>query len=62
MADLLTDSRAAWVSCERPSALPRVTASGPIPPDGRYVLGLNGRSVGHAHQHGRDLHWWEATD
>ena len=58
MLELLTDPRVHWVSNERPRALPAVTATGPEPPPGRYVLGVNGRAVGHTHQHGRSLHWW----
>ena len=58
MRDLLTDPRLHWVSNERPRALPAVTATGPEPPPGRYVLGVDGHAVGHTHQHGRSLHWW----
>lgn len=58
MRDLLTDPRVHWVSNERPRALPDVTATGPEPPPGRYVLGVDGHAVGHTHQHGRSLHWW----
>lgn len=58
MRDLLTDPRLHWVSNERPRALPAVTATGPEPPPGRYVVGVDGQAVGHAHQHGRSLHWW----
>ncbi|GAA2494924.1 DUF2332 domain-containing protein [Terrabacter carboxydivorans] len=58
MQDLLTDPRVHWVSNERPRTLPAVTGSGPPPPPGRYVLGVDGRAVGHTHQHGRGLHWW----
>lgn len=58
MRDLLTEPRLHWVSNDRPRALPAVTASGPPPPPGRYVLGVDGRAVGHTHQHGRSLHWW----
>ncbi len=58
MRDLLADQRLHWVSNERPRALPAVTASGPEPPPGRYVLAVDGQAVGHTHQHGRSLHWW----
>jgi hypothetical protein len=58
MRDLLTEPRLHWVSNERPRALPAVTASGPEPPPGRYVLGVDGLAVGHTQQHGRSLHWW----
>ena len=39
--------------------LPTVTATGPRPPSGQFVLGLDGVSLGHTHGHGRTLHWWE---
>jgi hypothetical protein len=58
MRDLVTDPRVHWVSNERPRALPAVTSTGPEPPPGRYVLGVDGQAVGHTHQHGRSLHWW----
>ena len=61
MRDLLTDPRLHWVSNERPRALPAVTATGPEPPPGRYVLGVDGHAVGHTHQHGRSLHWYGST-
>ena len=57
MRDLVTDPRVHWVSNERPRALPAVTSTGPEPPPGRYVLGVDGLAVGHTHQHGRSLHW-----
>jgi hypothetical protein len=58
MRDLTTDPRVHWVSNERPGALPAVTATGPEPPPGRYVLAVDGQAVAHTHQHGRGLHWW----
>lgn len=58
MRELLTEPRLHWVSNERPGALPMITATGPAPPPGRYVLGVDGHAVGHTHQHGRSLHWW----
>ena len=57
MAGLVADGRCHWVSNEAPEVLPGVTATGPEPPHGRFVLGLDGRAVGHAHAHGRALHW-----
>lgn len=61
--DLLAgDPRLHWVANERPRALPAVTATGPQPPPGRYVLAVDGRVVGHTHQHGRSLHWWSEAD
>ncbi len=60
MRGLLSDPRVHWVSNERATALPAVTATGPEPPPGRYVLALDGRAVGHTQQHGRSLHWWSA--
>jgi peptidoglycan hydrolase-like protein with peptidoglycan-binding domain len=41
MRDLLTDPRVHWVSNDRPGALPAVTATGPQPPPGRYVLAMD---------------------
>ncbi len=58
MRDLMTDPRVHWVSNERPGALPAVTATGPEPPPGRYVLAMDGQAVGHTQQHGGGLHWW----
>lgn len=58
MGDLVAADRCRWVSNEGPDVLPSVTASGPAPPAGQFVLGLDGRSVGHTHGHGRTLHWW----
>ncbi len=58
MARLVDDRRCRWVSNEGPDVLPGVTASGPVPPAGQFVLGLDGRTVGHTHGHGRALHWW----
>ncbi len=58
MADLVADGRCRWVSNEGPEVLPSVTATGPAPPAGRFVLGLDGRALGHTHGHGRALHWW----
>ena len=58
MRDLVVDPRVHWVSNEGPEVLPGVTASGPQPPPGRFVLGVDGHAVGHAQGHGRSLHWW----
>ena len=58
MAGLVAAGRCRWVSNEGPDVLPDVTATGPKPPAGQFVLGLDGRSVGHTHGHGRTLHWW----
>lgn len=58
MRDLLTDPRLHWVSNEGPRVLPAVTATGPEPPPGRFVLGVDGQAVAHTHGHGRSLHWW----
>jgi hypothetical protein len=58
MAGLVDAGRCRWVSNEGHGVLPRVTATGPRPPAGRFVLGIDGRSVGHTHGHGRSLHWW----
>lgn len=58
MEDLVGAGRCRWVSNESPEVLPGVTATGPAPPPGQFVLGLDGRSLGHTHGHGRTLHWW----
>lgn len=58
MADLVASGRCRWVSNEGRNVLPPVTATGPEPPYGQFVLGLDGRAVGHTHGHGRTLHWW----
>ncbi|MDZ5619502.1 DUF2332 domain-containing protein [Nocardioides sp. HM23] len=58
MAGLVAAGRCRWVSNEGPNVLKGVTATGPMPPTGQFVLGLDGRSVGHTHGHGRTLHWW----
>lgn len=58
MAGLVADERCRWVSNEGPGVLPGVTATGPEPPPGQFVFGLDGRSMGHTHGHGRTLHWW----
>jgi hypothetical protein len=58
MTGLVAGGRCRWVSNETPGVLPGVTASGPVPPAGQFVLGLDGRSLGHTHGHGRTLHWW----
>ena len=58
MAGLVADGRCTWVSNEGPRVLPRVAATGAPPPAGPwFVLGVDGRAVGHAHGHGRGLHW-----
>ena len=59
MDDLVALGRCRWVSNEGPDVLAGITATGPPPPAGQFVLGLDGRSVGHTHGHGRTLHWWE---
>ena len=59
MGDLVGSGRCRWVSNEGRHVLPGVTATGPEPPSGQFVLGLDGRSLGHTHGHGRTLHWWE---
>ncbi len=60
ISGLVEDERCHWVSNEGPGVLPEVTRTGPEPPTGRFVLGIDGRSVGHTHGHGRALHWWSA--
>jgi hypothetical protein len=58
MGDLVKAGRCRWVSNEGRHVLPGVTATGPEPPSGQFVLGLDGQSLGHTHGHGRTLHWW----
>ncbi len=58
MADLVADGRCRWISNEGRGVLPGVTATGPEAPSGQFVLGLDGRALGHTHGHGRTLHWW----
>lgn len=58
MDDLVSAGGCRWISNEAPDVLPGVAATGPQPPAGQFVLGLDGRSVGHTHGHGRNLHWW----
>ncbi len=57
MAELVAAGRCHWVSNEAPHVLPAVTATGPEPEAPYFVLGVDGRSVGWAHQHGRALVW-----
>lgn len=57
MRELVAEGRCHWVSNEARDVLPEVTATAPDPPPGRFVLGIDGRSVGHTHGHGRALHW-----
>ncbi|KAA1427950.1 DUF2332 domain-containing protein [Nocardioides antri] len=59
MSDLVAAGRCRWVSNEGRHVLPEVSGTGPEPPFGQFVLGLDGRSVGHTHGHGRTLHWWD---
>jgi len=56
---LVSSGRCRWISNEGRHVLPDVTATGPLPPSGQFVLGLDGVSLGHTHGHGRSLHWWE---
>ncbi len=58
MNDLVAAGRCRWVSNEARDVLPAVTATGPEPPPGRFVLGIDGRSVAFTHGHGRALEWW----
>jgi hypothetical protein len=58
MTGLVAEGRCRWISNEGPRVLPRVTETGPLPGPGPwFVLGVDGRSVAHAHGHGRALHW-----
>jgi hypothetical protein len=57
MAELVDAGRCRWISNEAPDVLPAVTATGTEPGPGHFVLGIDGRSVGHTHGHGRSLTW-----
>ena len=59
MRELIDQPRLRWVSNEGRNVLPTVSASGPEAPSGRFVLGIDGRAVGHTEGHGRALHWWD---
>ncbi len=58
MTALVVEGRCHWVSNEGPLVLPDLRVQGRVVPDGRFVLGVDGRVVGHTHGHGRSLHWW----
>ena len=58
MSRLVVAGRCHWVSNEGGGVLPGITMTGPEPPGGRFVLAIDGQSVGHTHGHGRSLHWW----
>lgn len=53
----VADGTCRWVSNEAANVLPRVSATGPVPPANHFVLGLDGRAVAWAHGHGRLLTW-----
>ncbi|MDN4173212.1 DUF2332 domain-containing protein [Nocardioides sp. SOB77] len=58
MTGLVAAGACHWVSNEAPGVLPRVTATGPTPPDTpTFVLGVDGRAVAWTHGHGRSLTW-----
>ena len=51
---------AVWVSNEAPSVLPAVAARlGAAPPDGQFLLAVNGEPVAFTHPHGRAIEWLE---
>lgn len=54
---LVAERACHWLSNEGPDVLPGVTATGPAPPPGLFVLGLDGRAVAWTHAHGRTLTW-----
>ena len=57
MASLVREQRCHWISNESSTVLPEVTATGPDPRPGGFVLGVDGRSVAFTHGHGRWLRW-----
>lgn len=49
---------AVWVSNEAPNVLPQVAARlGVAPPDGQFLLAVNGEPVAFTHPHGRAIEW-----
>lgn len=60
MTGLVERGRCHWVSNEGERVLPRVSATGPIPPQESptFVLGIDGRAVAWTHGHGRSLTWF----
>ncbi|WP_244930584.1 DUF2332 domain-containing protein [Nocardioides sp. W7] len=57
MAGLVAAGACHWVSNEGPRVLPRVTATGPAAPEGRFVLGVDGQAVASTHGHGTAMTW-----
>lgn len=56
MTALVASGACHWISNEAPAVLPRITAGRDVPA-GRFVLGLDGRTVAFAHGHGRSIQW-----
>lgn len=58
MRALVADGACRWVSNEDPRVLPSVLdGAPPLPDEPAMVLGVDGRAVAWAHQHGRSLAW-----
>ncbi len=58
---LVADGACHWISNEGPDVLPAVTRTGPPPPAGSFVLGLDARAVAWTHGHGRTLTWTDLS-
>ena len=62
MHELVADGTCHWVCNEDPAVHPDVAATAPphagTAPDAHLALGVDGRAVAWAHQHGRSLHWF----
>ncbi|MDQ4137492.1 MAG: DUF2332 domain-containing protein [Actinomycetota bacterium] len=59
LVEAIRDLGCDWVSLEAPQVLPETAAqlTGPVLPDARFVLALNGRPVALTAPHGGRLHW-----
>jgi hypothetical protein len=58
MRGLVADGTCRWISNEDPRVLPSVLdGAPPLPDEPTMVIGVDGRAVAWAHQHGRSLAW-----